>query len=81
MGRNVKWGVVELFAGIGGVAQGFATQGQFEIIALTDIDADARDTLRSANSRLAGLPPMSRFQRSRETRPKRQAQLTNGRLY
>jgi DNA (cytosine-5)-methyltransferase 1 len=44
MGCDVKWGVVELFAGIGGVAQGFTAQGKFEIIALTDIDADARDT-------------------------------------
>lgn len=41
---NKKRGIVELFAGIGGVAQGFAEQGGYEIIALTDIDIDARDT-------------------------------------
>ncbi|MCX6113012.1 MAG: DNA cytosine methyltransferase [Proteobacteria bacterium] len=35
---------VELFAGIGGMSQGFETHGGFEAIALTDIDLDSRDT-------------------------------------
>lgn len=44
MANNAKWSVIELFAGVGGVAQGFEAQGDFAPIALTDVDADARDT-------------------------------------
>lgn len=44
MASEAKWGVVELFAGVGGVAQGFEAQGDFQVIALTDVDVDARDT-------------------------------------
>jgi DNA (cytosine-5)-methyltransferase 1 len=36
-------GVVELFAGLGCVAQGFAATGKFEILGLTDIDPRARN--------------------------------------
>jgi len=35
---------IELFAGIGGVSQGFESHGGFEAIALTDVDLDSRDT-------------------------------------
>lgn len=42
--RAAKLGIVDLFAGIGGVAQGFAATGRFETIALVDIDPDARRT-------------------------------------
>jgi DNA (cytosine-5)-methyltransferase 1 len=38
-------GIVEVFAGVGSVARGFARTGRFEIVLLTDIDAAARDTL------------------------------------
>lgn len=44
MANNAKWSVIELFAGVGGVAQGFEAQGDFAPIALTDVDADARAT-------------------------------------
>jgi DNA (cytosine-5)-methyltransferase 1 len=37
-------GIVDLFAGIGCVADGFSSTGAFETIALVDIDLDARDT-------------------------------------
>jgi DNA (cytosine-5)-methyltransferase 1 len=37
-------GIIELFAGIGGVAQGFERSGSFETIALTDCDKAARGT-------------------------------------
>ncbi len=37
-------GIVDLFAGIGCVADGFERAGGFETIALVDIDLDARDT-------------------------------------
>src|SRR5437899_5282368 len=38
-----KLGVIELFAGIGCVAQGFERTGRFETILLSDVDQDARD--------------------------------------
>ncbi len=44
MASEAQWGVVELFAGVGGVTQGFEAQGDFAPIALIDVDADARDT-------------------------------------
>jgi len=39
-----KFFFIELFAGIGGVSQGFESHGGFEAIALTDVDLDSRDT-------------------------------------
>lgn len=39
-----SWSIVDLFAGIGGVAQGFMAQGEFEVRALVDIDLNARRT-------------------------------------
>lgn len=39
-------GVVELFAGLGSVATGFAATGRFEPLLLTDVDPIARDTYR-----------------------------------
>jgi DNA (cytosine-5)-methyltransferase 1 len=41
-----KAGIIELFAGIGGVVQGFERSGRFEAIALTDTDTAAVDTFR-----------------------------------
>jgi DNA-cytosine methyltransferase len=38
-----KIGVVELFAGIAGLAQGFLRTGKFDLIALSDIDNAAKD--------------------------------------
>lgn len=35
---------IELFAGIGGITQGFESHGGFEAIALTDVDLDGRGT-------------------------------------
>lgn len=42
--RRDKIGIIELFAGIGGVAQGFERSGRFETVLLTDSDLAARDT-------------------------------------
>ena len=42
-----RFGVVELYAGIGCVARGFERTGRFEPLLLTDIDRDARDNYRS----------------------------------
>jgi len=42
--RTERLGVVEIFAGIGCVAQGFERAGRFKTLVLTDIDKDARDT-------------------------------------
>jgi DNA (cytosine-5)-methyltransferase 1 len=39
-----KYGVIDLFAGIGCVARGFEQTGRFETIALNDVDRDAADT-------------------------------------
>jgi DNA (cytosine-5)-methyltransferase 1 len=39
-----KWGVAELFAGTVGVGQGFVEQGNFELLSVSDIDQDAKDT-------------------------------------
>lgn len=39
-----RLGIIELFAGIGGVADGFREHGGFEIVAMVDIDEDCRDT-------------------------------------
>jgi DNA (cytosine-5)-methyltransferase 1 len=41
---SAKFGIVDLFAGIGCVARGFEATGRFEPIALVDIDLDARRT-------------------------------------
>lgn len=41
-----RLGVVELFAGLGSVATGFAATGKFEPLLLTDVDPIARDTYR-----------------------------------
>ena len=42
-----KFGVVDLYAGIGCVARGFERTGRFESLLLTDIDRDARDNYQS----------------------------------
>ncbi len=45
-------GVVELFAGAGGLAQGFSQSGHFDLIALSDIDAIAKLTFEANYSSL-----------------------------
>lgn len=44
--RQVRYGVVELFAGAAGLAQGFLEEGRFDAIAFTDREASARDTVK-----------------------------------
>src|SRR5687767_10119367 len=41
---NKKWGIAELFAGTVGVSQGFVEQGHFKLLAISDVDKDAKDT-------------------------------------
>ena len=41
-----KLGIVELFAGAGGLAQGFTQTGRYELISLTDIDHNAQTTFK-----------------------------------
>lgn len=44
--NNSKLGLVELFAGAGGLAQGFLQTQQYELIALSDIDENAKTTFK-----------------------------------
>jgi DNA (cytosine-5)-methyltransferase 1 len=46
--KRARMGIIDLFAGIGCVAHGFARTGHFESIALVDIDPDAARTCRAA---------------------------------
>ena len=41
---SLSFGVVELFAGAGGLASGFIRAGAYDVVALTDIDKNARNT-------------------------------------
>lgn len=42
-----KYGIVDLFAGIGGISRGFANTGHFDVIALVDIDQDCKETYQA----------------------------------
>jgi DNA (cytosine-5)-methyltransferase 1 len=44
--QQARLGVVELFAGAGGLALGFQDEGSFDLIALSDIEASARNTFK-----------------------------------
>jgi DNA (cytosine-5)-methyltransferase 1 len=47
-GRSTaKWGIVELFAGAAGLAQGFVRTGHYDLIALSDIDQNAQLTFQA----------------------------------
>lgn len=41
-----KIGIVELFAGVAGLAQGFFQSGKFDLIALSDIDNNAKEVFK-----------------------------------
>lgn len=44
---DAKLGIVELFAGAGGLVQGFLQTGHFELIALSDIDENAKSVFEA----------------------------------
>lgn len=41
------YGIIDLFAGIGGVSAGFRNTGHFDVIALVDIDQDCKETYKA----------------------------------
>ncbi len=43
----VKYGIIDLFAGIGGVSAGFQDTGHFDVIALVDIDRECMETYKA----------------------------------
>ncbi len=47
IGVAPKYGVIELFAGAGGLAQGFLQSGRFALLALSDKEESARRTFRN----------------------------------
>jgi DNA (cytosine-5)-methyltransferase 1 len=42
-----QYGIIDLFAGVGGVSSGFRITGHFDVIALVDIDKECKETYKA----------------------------------